>query len=413
MSTPTCRSCDAPLTTLFVDLGLSPISNAYPPDVTPRPIEGVYPLRAFVCDRCKLVQLADVATRETHFHEDYAYFSSYSSAWLDHSRLFAESAIARFGLGSSSRIVEVGSNDGYLLRNFVSRGIPAVGVDPAANAAAAAEAVGVRTTVGFFGRDLAAVVARDHGQADLIVANNVLAHVPDINDFVAGFAVVLAPRGTISVEFPHLIELIRKVEFDTIYHEHYSYLSLLALAPLFARHGLAAYDVERLPTHGGSLRLFVGHLSAGHEPTANLAGLIAEEAAAGLERIETYVSFGEDVRQRKDALLALVRPLKAGGARIAGYGAPAKATTLLNFCGLGAETLDFTADRNPAKQGRLIPGTGIPILRPEAIAERRPDYVMILPWNIRDEIAADLAYIGEWGGRFIVPVPEPRIEDPT
>ncbi len=408
MRSQTCRACGAPLTTVFADLGQSPISNAYPLADSDRR-EVLYPLLTLVCDECLLVQAGDVVAREEHFNADYAYFSSFSDSWLAHARRFADEAIARFGLGADSRVVEVASNDGYLLRHFVASGIPSLGIDPAANCAAAALAHGVETRVAFFGRALGEQLAGEGQAADLIAANNVLAHVPDINDFVAGFAALLKPGGTASFEFPHLLELIRHTEFDTIYHEHYSYLSLAALDRLFARHGLAAWDVEKLPTHGGSLRLFVARIDGGREPSPALLAARDEEAAAGLTQLATYRAFGEKVVKRKLELLKLLIPLRENGATICGYGAPAKAATLLNYCGIGAEMIAFTVDRNPQKQGRMVPGTGIPVLSPDAISERRPDYVVILPWNLNAEIVEQLGFIRQWGGRFILLAPDLKI----
>ena len=316
--------------------------------------------------------------------------------------------IARFALSSQSRVVEIASNDGYLLQNFVKAGIPCLGVDPAANCAAAAQSNGVRTHVGFFGAETARYLADREGQADLIVANNVLAHVPDINDFVAGFALLLKPEGVATFEFPHLGALMRETQFDTIYHEHYSYLSLNALQPLFARHGLEIFDAERLQTHGGSLRVFVG-FSGAHPLCGGVAEVASSERAQGLDRIETYAAFGLKVAALKRRILTLLIGLKEQGLTIAGYGAPAKGNTLLNYCGIGRDMLDFTVDRNPAKLGLFLPGTGIAVEAVETIAARRPDCVLILPWNLRQEIVAELAFIGDWGGRFVVAIPEPRI----
>ena len=406
---PHCRSCRAPLASVFADLGLSPISNAFPRAGAAGAGERIYPLKAMVCDACFLVQIEDVAGREAHFNDDYAYFSSFSADWLDHARRYAAMAVERFALGARSSVVEIASNDGYLLRHFVERSIPCLGVDPAGNCAAAARAHGVETEVGFFGAEMAAKLAGQGSKADLIIANNVLAHVPDLDDFTAGFAALLKPEGTISFEFPHLLNLLAGRQFDTIYHEHYSYLSLLALTPLFARHGLGAYDAETLPTHGGSLRLFVGHAAQGRPASAALQALARREDQAGLGRPETYRAFNEAARAAKRALLTCLIGLKEKGATICAYGAPAKGTTLLNYCGIGTDFIDFTVDRNPEKQGRLIPGTGIAILAPEAILKAKPDYVLILPWNLRDEIMADTAYIRDWGGRFIVPIPEARV----
>jgi SAM-dependent methyltransferase len=409
---PLCRSCGAPLTTVVVDLGMTPISNAFVRADRASFGEKFYPLKSFVCDSCWMVQLEDFETPETHFHGDYIYFSSFSDSWLAHARAFVETSVARFALGASSRVVEVASNDGYLLQYFVERGIPCLGVDPAANCAKAAwDLRRVPTEVAFFGSAAATRLREQGGGADLIVANNVLAHVPDINDFVAGFKVLLNERGVATFEFPHVLEMIRNNEFDTIYHEHYSYLSMLALDPLFARHGLRIIDVERLSTHGGSLRIYVGHVEAGVATSAAVAALRREELSAGLNRATTYTGFGKAVRELKRALLSLLIGLIEDGKSIAAYGAPAKGNTLLNYCGIGRDFISFTVDRNVHKQGLLLPGTRIPVLAPDEIARRRPDYVLILPWNLRDEITAQLTPIREWGGQFIIPVPQPVVLD--
>jgi SAM-dependent methyltransferase len=395
-----------------VDLGMTPISNAFVRADRASFGEKFYPLKSFVCDSCWLVQLEDFETPETHFHGEYVYFSSFSDSWLAHARAFVDKSVARFALGTSSRVVEVGSNDGYLLQYFVERGIPCLGVDPAANCAGAAwDLRRVPTEIAFFGLATATRLRADGGVADLIVANNVLAHVPDINDFVAGFAALLSERGVATFEFPHVLEMIQNNEFDTIYHEHYSYLSMLALEPLFARHGLHIVDVERLSTHGGSLRIYVGHTAAGIAPSAAVADLRRQELAAGLNNAATYAAFGKTVRELKRSLLQLLIGLIEDGKSIAAYGAPAKGNTLLNYCGIGRDFISFTADRNVHKQGLLLPGTRIPVLAPDEIDRRRPDYVLILPWNLRDEITAQLAHIHEWGGRFIIPVPKPTVLD--
>lgn len=407
----TCRSCGAPLTAVLIDLGMTPISNAFVRADHASFSERFYPLKSFVCDCCWLVQLEDFETPETHFHADYVYFSSFSDSWLAHASSFVEKAVARLGLGARSRVVEVGSNDGYLLQYFVQRGIPCLGVDPAANCAKAArELRNVPTEVAFFGSKVAARLRELGGTADLIIANNVLAHVPDINDFVAGFKLMLGEKGVATFEFPHVLEMIRNVEFDTIYHEHYSYLSLLALEPLFARHGLQVIDVEHLTTHGGSLRLYVAHAGC-TTITEAVAELRKEEVLAGLDRLATYEAFGQRVRQLKRSLLRLLIRLVENGKSVAAYGAPAKGNTLLNYCGIGRDFISFAADRNVHKQGLLLPGTRIPVLAPYEIEQRRPDYVLILPWNLRDEIIAQLNQIPSWTGKFIIPVPEPVILD--
>ncbi|WP_407194080.1 class I SAM-dependent methyltransferase [Bradyrhizobium sp. STM 3566] len=408
---PSCRSCGAPLTAVLVDLGMTPISNAFVRAEHASLSERFYPLKSFVCDHCWLVQLEDFETPETHFHAEYVYFSSFSDSWLAHARSFAEKVAARLVLGVNSRVVEVGSNDGYLLQYFVQRGIPCLGVDPAANCAKAAwELRRVPTEVAFFGSKAATRLREQGGTADLVIANNVLAHVPDINDFVAGFKLLLGEQGVATFEFPHVLEMIQNVEFDTIYHEHYSYLSLLALEPLFARHGLRVIDVERLSTHGGSLRLYVGH--ADRKTVAEAVNrLRREEVSAGLDRLATYEAFGQRVRQLKRSLLRLLIELIEDGKSVAAYGAPAKGNTLLNYCGIGRDFIAFTADRNVHKQGLLLPGTRIPVLPPDEIEKRRPDYVLILPWNLREEIVTQLNQIPNWTGHFIIPVPEPVILD--
>jgi hypothetical protein len=396
---------------VLVDLGMTPISNAFVRGDHASFSERFYPLKSFVCDRCWLVQLEDFETPETHFHAEYVYFSSFSDSWLAHARSFVEKVITRLALGADSRVVEVGSNDGYLLQYFVEHGIPCLGVDPAANCAKAAwDLRRVPTEVAFFGSKTAHRLRERRGTADLIIANNVLAHVPDINDFVAGFKILLGEQGMATFEFPHVLEMIRNVEFDTIYHEHYSYLSLLALEPLFERHGLRVVDVERLSTHGGSLRLYVAHAGLA-SVAASVEQLRQEEVLAGLDRLATYETFGQRVRQLKRSLLRLLIELLEDGKSVAAYGAPAKGNTLLNYCGIGRDFISYAVDRNVHKQGLLLPGTRIPVLAPDEIAERRPDYVLILPWNLRDEIVTQINRFPHWTGKFIIPVPEPVILD--
>ena len=404
-----CRSCGAPLEQVFVDLGLSPISNAMRRPDQAADAERFYPLKTFVCGVCRLVQIQDVESREAHFHGDYTYFSSYSESWLAHALAYAQMMTARFGLGPQSRVVEVASNDGYLLQYFKASGIPVQGIDPAANCAEAAERErGVPTLVRFFGQDLARELAAGGGSADVIAANNVLAHVPDINDFVAGFKALLKPSGVITVEFPHLLRLIEATYFDTIYHEHYSYLSLLAVERLFARHGLEVFDLQELATHGGSLRIFARHASGG-APSDAVTAFRAREAAAGLDTAEAYAAFAEKVRGVKRQLLELLIGLKRQGRTIAAYGAPAKGVTLLNYCGIRSDFIDYAVDRNPHKQGLFLPGLGVPVHPPERIFETRPDYLLILPWNLKEEIVSQMDGIRAWGGRFITPLPEPQI----
>lgn len=373
-----------------------------------------FPLKAYLCDTCYLVQLGAKLPAETHFHAHYVYFSSISGSWLAHAEAFATAAIKRFALGPESRVVEIGSNDGYLLRYFLARGISVLGVDPAANCARAArENHAVPTMVAFFGLDFARRLVSEGIQADLLVANNVLAHVPDLDDMLEGLKLLLKPDGVLSIEVPHLLELIANGQFDTIYHEHYWYFSLFSLEPLLARHNLSLFDLETLPTHGGSLRLSVGHIDKDRAPSNAVRMVRAREREAGLDRIEGYATFANDVASLKRDLLELLINLKREGKRIVGYGAPAKGNTLLNYCGIRTDFLDFTVDLAPSKQGHFLPGSGIPILAPNAILSTRPDYVVILPWNIADEIRAQMEVIAAWGGRFIIPVPHPVILDPV
>jgi SAM-dependent methyltransferase len=403
----TCRSCGAPLTHSFADLGATPLANSYLTAEQLEASEPFYPLHVRVCGSCWLVQLPAVARPEEIF-SDYAYFSSYSTSWLAHADRFAEMAVARFGLGAASRVVEVASNDGYLLAAFERRGIPVLGIEPAANVAAAAEAAGIPTLVRFFGRALAEELAAEGRQADLLVGNNVLAHVPDLQDFVGGLARLLSPAGTLAMEFPHLVRLVEEGQFDTIYHEHFSYLSLTAVRRLFEAHGLALVDVEELPTHGGSLRLFARHREAAGEPAPAVAELLAREEALGYTSFAPYDAFAERVRATKRRLLAFLVEAKERGATLAGYGAPAKGNTLLNYCGIGTDFLDYTVDRSPHKQGRYLPGTRIPIHPPERIAETRPDYLLILPWNLAREIREQMDHVRSWGCRFVTAIP--RVE---
>jgi SAM-dependent methyltransferase len=395
VAAPVCRSCGAPLDVTFVDLGLSPPANGLTEPDELGTGETLYPLHAYVCGACLLVQLELFETPEQIFR-DYSYFSSYSTSWLDHAQRYVATMIAERGVAPGQRVVELASNDGYLLQYFIKAGIEVLGIDPASNVAAVARANGVPTIDEFFGRALAERVVRETGHADLMVANNVLAHVPDINDFVAGIATLLAPAGFMTIEFPHLLRLIEGVQFDTIYHEHFSYLSVLALEPLFARHGLAIFDITELPTHGGSLRIFIARTGA---------AVKAAEIALGLDRIETYPAFGERVmRVRRDFLEFLIDAKRAGKS-VAGYGAAAKATTLLNYAGARTDLIAFVADKSPHKQGRYIPGVRVPILTPGDIRRATPDYLVIFPWNIATEIRTELADIHDWGGRFVTAIP--------
>jgi SAM-dependent methyltransferase len=408
-----CRFCAAPVTTVVCDLGMSPLCESFLAADQRNQMEPFYPLRADVCQRCWLVQLESYVAPESIFTE-YAYFSSYSDSWVDHARRYTEAMIDRFGLGAGSMVVELASNDGYLLQHFVGRGVPVLGVEPAVNVAEAAEARGVPTLTRFFGRELAGELAADRGQADLVVANNVLAQVPDLNDFVAGIARLLAPGGVATVEFPHLVRLLEGNQFDTIYHEHFSYFSFGTARRIFGRHGIELFDVEELATHGGSLRIYGRHRdTAGPAPSARVDELAAREAAAGMETLAPYLGFRARVERTKRRLLEFLVQAKDEGASIAGYGAPGKGNTLLNYCGIGTDFLDYTVDRNPYKHGRFTPGTHIPIHPPERLAETRPDYILILPWNLRDEIIAQLDYTRAWGASFVVPIPEVTVQRPS
>jgi SAM-dependent methyltransferase len=408
MTAPACRLCVAPLTRTFLDLGDMPLANAFlRPEQLVQP-EPRYPLHARVCDRCLLVQVDAVVGREEIF-EDYAYFSSYSSSWVEHARRFAEAATQRFGLNERSLVVEVASNDGYLLKHFVARGIPCRGIEPARNVAAVAEAAGVPTEVCFLGRATGdGLRARDLA-ADLLVANNVLAHVPDLHDFVAGLAVLLKPAGTLSIEFPHLLRLIEEVQFDTIYHEHFCYFSLAPVERLLGEHGLKVFDIEKLPTHGGSLRVLAAPAASGRAEGPGLAAVRAAERAAGLDKVASYGGFELKVRAVCTELTSFLETARRDGKTTVAYGAAAKGNTLLNACRLGPGQIAFAVDASPHKQGRYTPGSHLEIRAPEAVAAARPDYLLILPWNLRDELMAKLAFIRDWGGRFVLPIPHLQV----
>jgi SAM-dependent methyltransferase len=403
---PQCRSCGAPLHHSFADLGLAPISNAFVDPANAADGEMFYPLHAMVCTGCWLVQLADATRADLHFHDNYVYFSSFSSSWLAHARTYVAQMTTRLGLDGSSLVMEIASNDGYLLQYFQQAGIACLGIEPSANTAAAARAKGIDTRTAFFNRATAAALASEGKRVDLLLGNNVLAHVPNLNEFVGAMPAVLKPEAVVTLEFPHLPSLIAGCQFDTIYHEHYSYLSLLALMPVFARAGLRVFDVEHLSTHGGSLRVHACLVGAAHRATAAVQACLKMESDAGLARLNTYAGFGASVRATKRAMLSFAIAAKDQGKRIAAYGAAAKGNTLLNYCGIGADVIDYVVDRNPAKQGRLLPGSRIPVRAPEAVFETRPDYLLILPWNIKDEVIAQMAGIRDWGGRFVLPVPQ-------
>lgn len=404
-----CRSCGTTLAHTFVDLGMSPLANSYIKPEQRSRMEPFYPLHVYVCSACLLVQLEQFSSPHDIF-SDYAYFSSFSDSWLAHAKRYVDMIADRFQLGRDSKVVEIASNDGYLLQNFVARGVPVLGVEPAANVAEVAKQKGVNTTVAFFGEKTARDLVADGWGADLIIGNNVLAHVPDLNDFVKGLKVLLNPTGLITMEFPHLVQLMEQNQFDTIYHEHFSYFSFLAVEKVFARHGMTLFDVEELPTHGGSLRIYARHAQDSSKPIgARAQDLKAREEKAGFGRLDHYLSFGPQVEATKRKLLSFLIAAKQEGKRVVGYGAPAKGNTLLNYCGVRTDLIDYTVDRSPHKQGHFLPGVHIPIHSPEKVRETRPDYLLILPWNLREEVMEQMAFIRDWGGKFVVPIPEVKV----
>ncbi len=399
-----CRLCGADLRTTFVDLGMSPPCESYLAEEDLDRAEVFHPLHVRVCDECLLVQLPAYIPAEDIF-SDYAYFSSYSDSWVRHCERFVEAAVERLGLGADSFVVEVASNDGYLLQHAVARGIRSLGIEPAANVAVAAEQRGVPTEVLFLGQETGRKIAEVHGRADLVVANNVFAHVPDIVDFSRGMRELVADDGRVSIEIPHLLRLVEGREFDTIYHEHYSYLSLLTTQRVLAAAGLSVVDVEELPTHGGSLRTWSARTESAPEPSEAVGRVLADEARAGLHTLEGHAGFAEAVAQVRDDFVEFLIDCRRRGRSVAAYGAPGKGNTLLNHCGVRADLLSFAVDRNPHKHGRFLPGTHIPVLPVEALAQARPDYVVVMPWNLRKEITAQLGYVGEWGGQLVVALP--------
>ncbi len=406
---PTCRFCSAPLRHTFVDLGPSPLCESYVPPERSGSMEPFYPLHARVCEQCLLVQLEEFVA-PTEIFSEYAYFSSYSDSWVAHARDYVESAVERFGLGPASQVIEVASNDGYLLQHVVQRGIPALGIEPAANVAEVARERGIETVVEFFGRDLASTLVAQGRRADLLVANNVFAHVPDLNDFTGGMEQVLAPGGVVTIEIPHLARLIEGNQFDTIYHEHFSYFSFLSAETVLRAHGLEVFDVEELPTHGGSLRIFAQRRDDGRNPVgARVARLVEDERMIGLDRLEGHFGFASRVTETKWRLVEFLIGCRREGKRVAGYGAPGKGNTLLNYCGIRTDLLEFTVDRNPYKQGQFLPGTRIPIRHPDELEWADPDFILILPWNLTDEIVAQLSHLHVRGTRFVVPIPELRV----
>jgi hypothetical protein len=406
-----CRFCGACLRHTFVDLGMSPLCESYLTAEQLNRMEPFYPLHVYVCDRCFLVQLKEYVSAEAIFTE-YAYFSSYSDSWLRHASNYVNQMVQRFGYDASSFVVELASNDGYLLQYFVKKGIPCLGVEPAVNVAQVAIEKGVPTLVKFFGAATAREMVADGRRADLLLANNALAQVPDLNDFVRGIKILLAPRGVVTVEFPHLMRMMDENQFDTIYHEHFSYFSFITAQEIFAAHGLTIFDVEELPTHGGSLRIFARHTDDTSKPTTSRTHeLHQRELNAGFTRLETYSQFEEQVKGTKRKLLEFLIRVRRESKSISGYGAPGKGNTLLNYCGIRGDLLDYTVDRSPYKQGKFLPGTHIPIFHPDKIRETKPDYVLILPWNLKQEIRQQLSYVREWGGRLVVPIPAVEVLD--
>jgi SAM-dependent methyltransferase len=401
-----CRFCGARLERTFVDLGMSPLCETYPQREQFHRGEVYYPLHVYVCEQCFLVQLEEYESPE-HIFSEYAYFSSFSDSWLKHAENYCGKMITRFGLNQRSFVVEVASNDGYLLQYFAREGVPVLGVEPAGNVARVAVEKGVPTLVRFFGAELARELAHEGRGADLVVGNNVLAQVPDLNDFVEGLGILLKPAGVVTLEFPHLLRLIERNEFDTIYHEHFSYFSLITTVRILAAHGLTVFDVEELPTHGGSLRVYACRAADQTHPVGlAVRKLVAEEEKAGLHTTGGYDGFAGQVKETKFALVDFLTTAARESRRVAGYGAPGKSATLLHYCGIGKDLIEYTVDRSPYKQGRFLPGTHIPIYHPDRIRETRPDYVVILPWNLKDEVMEQLQVIREWGGRFVVPIPK-------
>ncbi|MBL6448109.1 methyltransferase domain-containing protein [Fulvivirga sp. 29W222] len=404
-----CRFCGTPLTYTFVDLGMSPLCQDHVKPWELKDMEPFYPLHAYVCDNCFLVQLEEFVP-PSKIYEDYAYFSSYSDSWLKHAKDYTEKVTKRFDLNSKKLVVELASNDGYLLQYFKEKDIPVLGVEPAANVAEHAINKGIKTEVKFFGNKTVFEIIMKHGEADLLIGNNVLAHVPDINDFVSAMKILLKPEGVITMEFPHLLRLIEGNQFDTIYHEHFSYLSFSSVERIFSYHGLTIFDVEELPTHGGSLRIYACQKrDTSKTVSSSVRELRMREHKAGMETIAYYRQFAERVKETKRNILDFLISVKRKGKTVVGYGAPGKGNTLLNYCGIRTDFIDFTVDRNPHKQGNYLPGTLIPIYHPDMIKRMKPDYVFILPWNLKEEIVENISYIGEWDGKFVVPIPELRV----
>jgi len=410
MTAGPCRFCGTELEHSFCDLGLAPLSNAFLDASQLQEVEPFYPLHAYVCSGCFLVQLPEFESPRQIFSEHYAYFSSYSDTWLDHARTYTDEMIHRFNFGPASMVVEIASNDGYLLQYFKRRNVPVLGIEPAQNCAQTALQAGIPTLVKFFGAELAAELKAQDKGADLLLGNNVLAHVPSLNDFVKGLKILLKPQGVITMEFPHLLNLMRENQFDTIYHEHFSYFSFYTVEKIFARHGLKLFDVEELPTHGGSLRIFGAHAEdQAKATTGRVAELLDKEMRHGVADLRTYADFTDRVKRAKRKLLDFLIKAKSDGETVVGYGAPAKGNTLLNYCGVRSDFVGYTVDRSPHKQGKFLPGSHIPIFHPDRIRDTRPDYLLILPWNIKEEVMSQMAYVRQWGAKFVIPIPEPKV----
>lgn len=405
----TCRFCKTPLKHTFVDLGLSPIANDYIRPEHKDVKEPFFPLHVFVCSKCYLVQLPDTRTEDEIFRSDYAYFSSFSASWLAHSKAYVDMITEKLQLGKDHQVIELASNDGYLLQYFVEKQIPVLGIEPSLSVAEAAREKGIPTIVKFFGVDTAKELVKQGKKADLLLGNNVLAHVPDLNDFVAGMKIVLKEGGTLTMEFPHLLNLMQYNQFDTIYHEHFSYFSFMTVSKIFAHHGITLFDVEELPTHGGSLRIYGRHSGKDVNLTKRALALIVKEKKAKLDTLAAYAKFQKQVEKTRKATVDFLHKIHAEGKNIVGYGAPAKGNTLLNYCGITSDVVHYTVDKNPYKQNHFLPGVRIPVFNPDKIVASKPDYLFILPWNIKDEIMEEMKYIRSWGGKFIVAIPKLQV----
>lgn len=411
-STTNCRFCGEHLSEKFIDLGMSPLSNSNLTKSELDKNEIFFPLRTYICSTCFLVQLQEYESPVTIF-SDYAYFSSYSDSWLEHARQYTEQVMDRFDISNNSLVVELASNDGYLLKNFVEKEIPVLGIEPAVNVAKAAIQKGIPTLMKFFGKQLAEELVAENKSADLVIGNNVLAHVPDVNSFVGGIQILLKQEGVATLEFPHLLKLIKKKEFDTIYHEHFSYFSFLAVKAIFEEHNMKIFDIDEIPTHGGSLRIYAARKDSSYQEKKSVNALLEKEKAAGLDHLSTYFNFSEAVHKLKRDILSTLIKIKNKKKTIVGYGAPAKGNTLLNYCGIRTDFIDYVVDRSPVKVDKFLPGTHIPIKHVDSIKNDKPDYLFILPWNLKEEIISQNDFIKDWGGKFIIPIPNVKIIDPS